>query len=337
MRLILFFILLLSIGSYAFAIEFTVAPLYYVDETTERVYAQNNFQERLLRELGKTETGLELRFKSTGLSRYNPPQSLGDAITICRAEKAGYLIYGFITKKENTIQGELRLLDYEKQEIIASFFAMDSKDREDAFIKDLADKLFRFVQETYNIVIIPDPEVYTHIQFPLSIGYWQPVNKDWITLLFGIVQINGGIQFIPEDIAFVSDGYEHYFSIGLDVSYRLGTGHYYDSWDHGFTASIPFMLHRKLNAQHEIYFGFGLQYSFDVLYVKKPYENPGTEQFTAAGFMICAGWSFRLKEKLFLFADTRIEMRLYDKVMVNIAPSVGVIFRKYSQEVVKKW
>ena len=280
MKNVLLIIFLSGIASLVFAIEFTVAPLYFIDETSERVMAQNNFHDRLLRELGSAVTGTQLRFRSAGSFRYNPPQSVGDAIVFCRDEQVNYLIYGFIVRKDQTIQGELRLLDYERREVIAHFFAMDSRDREDELIKNLADKLFRFVKETYNIIVIPDPPAFTHIQFPVSLGYWQPVDKNWIKLIFGLIRIDGGIQIIPSDNVFTARGYAHYFSLGVDISYRLGVGNYYPAWDHGFTFSFPLLLHRQLNERHEIYTGFGLMYSFDILYIKKPYEDPVTENYS---------------------------------------------------------
>jgi len=97
------------------------------------------------------------------------------------------------------------------------------------------------------------------------------------------------------------------------------------------------LLHRKFNEQHEAYAGFGILYSFDLLNIKKPYENPKTEKYGAAGLLLSGGWIFRFREQLFIFLDTRIEMRFYQNPMVSIAPSAGVIFRRYSQEVVKKW
>jgi len=321
----------------AFAIEFTVAPLYFIDETTERVDPRNNFHERLLQELGRNVTGMDLRFKTSSFSRYNPPQSVGDAIVLCRAEQADYLIYGFVIRKDHTIQGELRLLDYERREVIASFFSMDNKDREDEFIRELAGKLLRFIQETYNIIIIPDPPSFTHIQIPVSIGYWLPVNPGWMDLLFGIVRIDGGIQIIPNDNVFVTSGYIHYLSMGIDISYRLGVGNYYDAWDHGVTVSTPILLHRIFNEQHEVYAGLGLLYSLDLISIKKPYEDPVTEIYSAAGFLISGGWMFRLKEQLFFFADARLEVRFYERVMLSFAPRAGIIFRRYTREVVKKW
>jgi hypothetical protein len=325
-------------GITLFAIEFTVAPLYLVDEAAERVDPRNNFDDRLLVELGKAETGLQLRFKQISSPRlYNPPQSVGDAIAICRAEHAEYLIYGFITRKDQTIQGELRLLDYAKREVIVAFFSMDSRDREDELIQDLAAKVFRYVKEQYNIEITVEPPAFTHIQFPVSFGYWQPVNRSWRDLIFGIVRLDGGIQLIPTDNLFVASGYVHYLSVGLDLSYRIGRGHYYPAWDHGFTASLPILFYRKLNEQHEAYIGFGLMYALDVLGIQKPYEDSRAEIYSAGGVLLSGGWQFRFREALFFFVDARLEIRFYDTPMVGFTPSVGVVFRRFTQEVVKKW
>jgi hypothetical protein len=332
-----FFILWLSIPLSGFTLEFTVAPLYFIDETSERAVPQNNFHDKLISELGKEATGIELRFKKAVSSRYNPPQSVGDAITLCRTEQADYLIYGYIVRKEHTIQGELRLLDYERREVVASFFAMDGKDREDAFMGDLAGKILRFIQETYNIIIMPDPPAFTHIQFPVSLGYWLPFDRVWRDLLTGIIRIDGGVQIIPNDNVEIANGYIHFVSLGIDVSYRLGTGRYYKAWDHCFTVTAPIQIHRKINEQHEGYAGFGCMYSLDLLRIEKPYDDPETELFDAFGLMINAGWIFHLKEKVFFFVDARLEFKFYQQAMVSFSPSAGIILRPYSKEVVKKW
>ena len=323
--------------AFVFSIEFTIAPLYFVDETIDQAFPKNDFHERLYKELGKVALDTGLRFKNTGSSRYNPPQSVGDAVILCRAEKAEYLIYGYIVRKDQTINGELRILDYERKEVIARFFAMDSKEREDELIKDLAGKLFRFLQETYNIKIVPPVPSFTHIQFPLSMGYWFPMGKDWLGLLYGIVRVDGGIQIIPDDMAVISTGSIYYISLGIDFSYRLGFGRFYDAWDHGFSVSTPILIHKKINEQHGAYIGLGQFYSLDLLYIRKPYEDPAIEIFDTLGLIFYGGWSFRFKERLFFFIDAMLEIAFYDKTMINFSTRSGIILRKYTQEVVRKW
>ena len=324
-------------ATFTYSLEFVVAPLVYIDESTDTINQRNNFHTQLVRELGRTETGIELRFRVADSARFSPPQSVGDAIVLARAERVDYLIYGFFTRREQTIQGTLRLLDYERREIIAHFYSMDSNEREDELIRDLAEKIYRFIQETYNIIIVPDPPAFTHIQFPLSLGYWQQINGNWIDLLFGLIKIEGGVQLIPSDYVFVINGYSHYFSLGVNLSYRIGIGNQYEAWNHGFTVNSPILLHRKLNEQHEAYAGFGLMYSFDLLYIKRHYEDPSTELFGAAGLIASGGWIFKPRENLFIFAELRMELRFYDNPMLNISPSAGIILRSFTQEVIRKW
>jgi hypothetical protein len=53
--------------------------------------------------------------------------------------------------------------------------------------------------------------------------------------------------------------------------------------------------------------------------------------------LLNGGWIFRFKETLFIFAELRTELRFYQDPMMSIAPTVGVILRPYTQEVVRKW
>jgi hypothetical protein len=321
----------------ACALEFTIAPLYFIDESSGSVEPRNNWHRRILEELTAVETGTGLRFRAAASALYNPPQSTGDAVILCRTEQAEYLLYGFITRKDYSIQGELRLLDYERKELIASFYAMDNRDAEEELVKSLAAKVLAYVQEQYHIEIFPDPPAFTHLQFPISLGYWLPVNPSWTGLLIGIFRIEGGVRLIPSDHVFTAAGYTHYFSLGVDIAYQLARGHYYDAWDHGFTVSIPFQLYRKLNEQHEVFAGVGLSYSINLLSIKKPYEDPAVESYSGAGIFLNAGWQFRLKEKVFFFTQARMDIRFYDIPMVAFSPSAGVVFRRSTWEVPDKW
>ena len=334
MKQFLYFVIFFGIAAPVFSIEFTVAPLYFIDETIDQGRPQNDFQDRLLGELNKITASEQIRFNKAAALRYNPPQSVGDAIVLCRAERAEYLVYGFITRKEQTIQGELRLLDYEKRDVIVNIFAMDSKEKEDELIQDLAGKLLRFVKEAYNIQTEPDV-TFVHVQIPLSLGYWLPADTYMKDLLFGIFRIDSGIQVIPWDKKFL---FADYFSLGLTVSYQLGRGHYYNAWDHNLTIGLPLTFYRKFSTRYEIFGGFGLLYSLDWLRVKKLYEDPVTETYSAMGLMFNVGWAFHFKEQWFFFIDTRLETLFFkSSTKIICSPSFGFIYRFYSREVLKKW
>lgn len=319
------------------AIEVTLAPLYLIDETADRVDPRNSWHRRVLDALTATATGRELRFRSGDSALYNPPQSVGDAITVCRTERAEYLIYGFITRKDYTIQGELRLLDYARREVVAVFYAMDSRDREAELVRDLADKIFRYVQEQYHIISVPEPPAFTHIQVPVNLGYWFPAGRSWTPLLTGILTTGGGVQLIPSDRVFVWQGYAHYFSVGIEVSYRFGKGQTYESWNHSCTVSAPLQLHRVMNARHEAVIGWGLSYSLDMLTLAQPYEEPGVELYGAAGVLFSGGWLFRVTERLSVGGEVRGELRFYRRPLLSITSMVGICVRPYTREVASTW
>jgi hypothetical protein len=318
------------------ALEVYVAPLYYINEAAGRQEARNGYQNRLLTVLNNVETDVELRFKSTAGFSGNPPQSLLDAITVSRTVHAEYLLYGFIAEKEYTIQAEVRLLEYETRTVIATFYAMDEKGQEDRLLKNIANKVYQFIDDTFNIPIIEKPPRFTHLSIPASIGYWTPMGQ-WVHLVIGTFTINGGLRFIPADNLFIAGGYAYHFSTGFTVTYRLGLGTVYDAYYHGITLSVPLLLHQKLDDEKEIYYGTGFSYSVDFLNISKPYEEPTVERYAAMGILLEGGYRWRYKENIFFFGEGRIDVHFYDTAMASFSVSFGAEWRIYTREVRKKW
>jgi hypothetical protein len=331
-----FLALLVIVCGFSSALEMYIAPFYFIDEVDERVDTRNNYQKRLLNELGSVATGFDIRFKEVR-ANINPPQTVSDAIRVCRSEQAEYLLYGFISRKEYTIQGEIRLFDYEKRAVAEYFFSMDTIENELRLIKDFSKKIIEYVEKNYNIQIITEkPAEYSHFSALTRLGYWSPVDANWRDLIIGTFLLNGGIKFIPTDRAFVYKGFIFYASIGVDISYRLGVGNEYEAWDHSFTVYNPVNLHMKLNDRNELYAGIGYSYSIDLLNIKKPYENPSLEKYDGFGVFFDAGYQHKFKENIFLFADLRLELRLYQTYMLAVSPTVGVEFKLKTQEVTEK-
>jgi len=322
--------------AFAAALEVYVAPLYYINEAEDRQEAQNSYQKRLLDELNSVETDLELRFKSTGLYSVNPPQSLLDAITVSRTLHADYLLYGFIAEKDYTIQAELRLLEYETRKVITTFYAMDEKGQEERLIENIANKVYRFIDDTFNIPIIEEPPQFAHLSIPASIGYWTPT-ASWFDYLIGTFTINGGVRLQPSDHLFISRGFVYSVSAGLNVSYRMGVGNVYSAFSHGLTFAVPVLLHQKLNDENDIYYGVGLLYSLEFFNVKKPYEDPQVERYAAAGVLVQGGYRWRFRENIYFFSESKIEMIFYDVPMINVSLLFGAEWRIYTREVQKKW
>jgi hypothetical protein len=315
------------------ALDIYIAPFYFIDEINETADPGNNYHKRLLNELNSVETGLELRFRETAATS-NPPQTVSDAISVSRSAQAEYLLYGFIAQKEYTLQAEIRLFDYQKRAVSAYFFSMDSKDNADRLIKDLARKIIEYVEINYHIQITTEkPAEFSHFSVLGRLGYWSPLDSNWIKILIGTVNIGGGIKFIPTDRAFIGKGYVFYISTGVEAGYRLGAGNLYDAWDHSVSIYSPVRLHMKLTGQNEVFVGTGFSYSLDFLNIKKPYENPEVVTYDEFGVFFDVGYQFRLKDTVLLFSEGRFELRFYQTPMFSFSPSIGIEYRFKTREV----
>ncbi|MDR2181293.1 MAG: hypothetical protein LBN92_01280 [Treponema sp.] len=319
------------------ALEIHVAPLYFINEAEDRGQSHNNYHTRLARVLRSYEEGVELRFTTLGtLAGRSAPQSLTDALSTAKSVRADYLLYGFIAEKEFSVQAEIRLLDWEKKQVVASFFAMDEKDEEERMLADLARKILEYVDGHYGIPIIEDPLRFMHAELPLRLGYWTPAGN-WFPLLFGTVSVTAGMTLTPRDPLFIMNGYTFWLSTGLLINYRLGTGKEYKAYDHGLSFMAPLTLHQKLNAENEIFYGAGLSYSFDFLAIEEPYRKREVQRYNAIGMFLAAGYRYRWKENLALVIDSRLDVRGYRKPLTSFSLNFGIDWRFYTRETVKKW
>ncbi|MDR2767431.1 MAG: hypothetical protein LBB82_03790 [Treponema sp.] len=321
----------------AHALEIHIAPLYFINEAEDRGQSYNNYHNRLALALRNYEEGVELRFTTLGtLAGRNPPQSLTDALSAAKSARADYLLYGFVAEKEFSVQAEIRLLDWKNRRVAASFFAMDEKGEEDRMFADLARKILEYIDSHYGIPLIEDPVQFMHAVLPLRLGYWTPAG-DWFPLLFGTVDFIAGMTLAPRDHLFVSNGYVYYLSTGLLINYRLGTGKEYKAYDHGLSFMAPLIIHQKLNAENEIFYGAGLSYSFDFLNIEEPYRDREVQRYNAVGFFFTSGYRYWWKENLALVIDNRLDLRGYGTPLMSFSLNFGIDWKFYTREVVKKW
>jgi hypothetical protein len=320
------------------ALEVHIAPILYIDEKENAGRDYARVHKDLLLFLGAIETQYILNFKPLLNNRINPPESLMDAVTICQNEKADWLIYGYMTRREYSIQGELRLFDYRSREIKQIFYAMDDAENYDRIIKDLGLKVLQFINNTFNLDIIIEEPSYTRIIIPASLGYWTPADRRWSNLLLGIVTLNSGFIFIPDDKGYVSRGYKTYYSTGFDITYRIATGNptAYPAFDSGFLMSLPLILHLPLE-QHEIYAGVTLIYALDILTIQQKYKDAENRAYSHYGAGIRFGYQFSLNEKMALYIENNFDLLAGGDTLFTYDLMVGVNFLVYKREAGKKW
>jgi hypothetical protein len=318
-----------------------IAPFYYVNEVQDEVKPNNDFNKQLFQKLREYDTGMDLIFSlaSTDGRRTNPPQSLAEAIRVCQNEEANYLLYGYVAYREYTINAEVKLLDYQRRSIIHIFYAVDDLDNLDRLLSDLTTKILAFVEKTFNLKILEHEPQFTELRVYGNLGYWTPVGSRWIQLLIGAAMIDFGIRFIPTDQLQIYQGYTFYGSMGFDVSYQFGVVNpdRYEGFSHTVTIGLPLKLHMKLNAQHEVSGGIGLLYSFDFLQIKLPYEDGTVKLFRGLGMSFILGYSFRFQKYFSLTTDNYFELKYYEVPSLTYSLRIGVDYRFFRQEVIRKW
>jgi hypothetical protein len=330
------FLLLLSVMKVP-ALNVRLAPLFYIDETRDTVYDQSRIHWDLLHRLRTIETGRALNFSLPGNDRVRPPQSLLDAVSLCREDRAGYLLYGYIAKKDYTLYGEIKLFDYEKRTILRIFYAVDDHDNQERLLSNLAEKIAAYIDETFHLNIgDPGPD-YWELRVLAGAGYWTPLDKTWTGLLTGTGLITGGARFIPRDKLFTGFGKAFYVSAAAELSYRLGMGGVYGAWDHSLSAGGPVRLHLELDREQQLFAGMGLLYSLDFMTVKEPYKNREMKIYNTLGLVFSLGYAFKADDRFSFFFDNQIEARFYKTPMITYSPRLGIEWLLMKREAARKW
>jgi hypothetical protein len=339
MKIILAALIIIGICPAVGALEIHIAPVLYVDEVAGERKDSGRVQRDLMNYLGKIETGYQLGFKAVGGGRINPPESLLDAITVSRDEKADYLLYGYVTRSSYTFQAEIRLLDYEGRQIKQNFYGMDDPEHYERLIADISQKILSYLGDVFNVRIYVEKPSFTRILTPAAVGYWTPMSSDWTRYLIGTVNISAGFSIIPSDNCFVIKGKSFYFSTGLDAAYRLGVGNpdSYESFDHSLYLILPVNLHMVLAERHHIFTGLGFIYFLDFFNITQKYTDSNTFIYNNMGLHIDFGYQFFLKENLIFCVKNNFDFQFADKSLISYSPGFGLSFMIYEREIKKKW
>ena len=317
-----------------------IAPFYHINEVKDEVYPDDSTHIKLQEKLKNVETNLELVF-SLPLTAHgqNPPQSVAEAIRVCQNERANYLLYGYIAKREYTTYAELKMLDYQNRSLIHVFYAVDDLDNFERLLDDLTIKILSFVEDNFNLNILNKEPKYTEWWAYGKLGYWTPIGKDWTNLMIGTGIVDLGVKFVPSDRLFVLSGFSFDLSVGLGFSYQFGLGNpdRYEAFNHILTVALPVRLRMKLNAQNALSIGAGLLYTFDLLQFTDTHDDSKMKVFRSIGNSALLGYDFRVRENISLCVDNQFEFHYYEKLRVTYSLRLGVDLRFSKKEVSAKW
>ncbi|QQO11004.1 hypothetical protein [Breznakiella homolactica] len=316
-----------------------MAPVLYIDETKDMLKDHRFAYREILRELHGIETGMVLNFTALSDELIAPPQSMVDAATVCRNEKADFLLYGFIVKRDYTIQIEIKLFDYSNREIIRSFYAIDDHGNYERMIGDVAVKIVSYFNETFNLGLAGGRGSFVQISMPASVGYWTPLGSRWNDLLIGTGAVTVGFEIIPSDNCFIAFGKRFYFSTGIEAEYRLGLGRpdAYSGYYHSILLTVPVRLHLAVSEHHSFFMGAAFQYVLDILSVEEPYADAETRVYNNLGAGADIGYQLHFSERVSFYFDNLFTVLFTEEPLFSYSPHLGVKVMLYTKELKRTW
>lgn len=321
-----------------FGLEIYIAPLLYVDETAERSRGTKNAQADLLAALWSAETGAALQFRPLKNSRINPPESLFEAVSVCRDEGIEYLAYGYVTRRAHAVQMELRLFDYSGREVMQSFFGMDDIDHYDRLISEVGMKVLAYAGEAFKLDAVIGKTETTRIAIPIMAGYWTAVNGGWTEALLGTAAAGSGLAFVPTDKLFTISGMRFYLSLGLDVKYRLGIGNpaRYEAYNQTIFVTTPVALHMALKPRHEVFTGLGYTYFLEIFSMFDRFDDRKIYVYNNMGMLISFGYDFAMGRAISLFFRNDVDFLFNERSLITYAPMIGLNIQVYAKEIKKR-
>jgi hypothetical protein len=321
------------------ALEIHVAPVLYVDETNENRRDTGRVQVDLLTMFHAVQTGAALQFNRLKNNGINPPESLFDAVTVCRNEQIEYLLYGYVTRRAHNVVAEVRIFEYSSRTVMQSFFGMDDPSHYDRLLHDMTNKILQYVGEIFKLEIIEEKTEITRIALPAALGYWAPMDSGWNRAMLGTVTMGSGIVFIPSDNIWVIRGMPWYLSTGLDIKYRLGVGNpaQYKSSNNTLYFTMPLRLHITLTNLHEVFMGLGYTYFLEFFSIADKYSDREKHVYHNMGLHATFGYRFALNDTLSLFFRNDFDFLFNERSLITYAPVIGLNIQLYEKEIQKKW
>jgi hypothetical protein len=321
-----------AICGYGF--DLYIAPISFIDKLEDSVTQDRQVIKDIIKESQEYTHGIDLFFKPVADTEINAPQSILDAITICRNNGIEYLLYGYLEKGEYEYRVELKLLDFGKKEIVKIFYSSDGRDDYKRLIKDIGYKVISYFDDLFGLKILEKESSKSIINIPVSIGYWTPLNSDWRYAVIGIFSASAGISIIPDYKAFIFAERNCYLVWDISIEYQYGTGKEKVELEslHNIIIRAPVRVQMLLNKEHEIFFGLGVSYTFSILNLSPLYEDEKRDVCNFLGFIISAGYEWRFSDKISFGIDNIIDIGIQKNLMVNYSPRIRFIYEIYSRE-----
>ena len=328
------------VATHLSALEIYIAPITYIDTKEETVISRMEISKEMRTETEKILYGKKIFLKEIRNEELNAPVSIIDAIKVSRDERADYLLYGFIEKKEYIYSAEIRFLDFGKRAISKIFYSTDDIENYERLIKDLSCKIVSYLDTIFDFGLREEKSGKFILSIPLSFGYWSYLSSDWRNTITGTGSISTGLNLITNDRRIYSLNHRSYLSWNLNIEYRYGIGK--DDVElkdmHILTLSFPIRVHvESLSKEGGIFFGFGFLYDFNLANIEETYIGDKQTLYTHMGALGSFGYQGRISKRMRIAFDNIVDIGFQSRPMISYSPRIRMLYCIYTKEIINKW
>ncbi len=278
----------------------------------------------------------EMYFKNLIRFEYVSAESGAYIMSSLEAEKlaiknsSNFVLYGYVRENERTVTAELKLYDAAKKQVIKQFYSLEEKGEQERFIKELCLHIRNYFYEEAGIENADDGEAVRdfEVKVPFSLGYWLICDRKWSEVLYPVICLTAGAEFIPGGKVMQLLGREWNVSIrpALSYSYAFGNKKYYESYLNDIGFSVPLLFNLYLTDKTKVSAGSGLFYEADILSFKKKYEEKQMYFENRAGFSVNALYSLEAGKNVEVFVEAEGDFYFTEKIFNKAKVKLGASY-----------
>ncbi len=307
---------------------------------------QTQYENNISVDIGKRLTPYHRVFIDSTLST-----NRDTGITKADAEKAlsnypaNFVLYGSIANESNYLQGRFELFD-KRNNKVEYFFASDGINEYNRLIQTVSDNILAWFQtktevddllseitelrekvaqmeneesdkepqknkkEKAEIKKEPPLKEIT-LRIPVRVGYWTYTQYDWVNQIQGTVEVNTGIEFIPELQFSTINGMRNELSLNLFAGYRYGLNSGNDPQQvHSIIINPGITYHFNFYTNNWALLGLGVLFEYGMWHVEEPdYGVVSDYKQSLSGMSVLLGYSYRISNRLTV--DLGVNMYMY--------------------------
>ncbi len=320
---------------YCFSNEaIVIAPVVSYDNNGEKVIKEKNANILIRDDLSHYSFDNLIKFESLSESKHGIVNSIMDAEKICAAYDYGYLIYGYIKQNDKSWFMELKMYNHMTKKIEKDFFASDDIDNYERMLSVISEHIRDYYTDLLGLD--SNKSIYTkyrNVEFdlPFGVGFWTPLDKDWMDVLMGICYVKSGVELFPKLKLPQSGIMKFDLSIRCDLGYGYGTNknNSYPINYNVVSAGLPILCHYYINKKNGIYIGFGPLYEFDIMQVEQKYKKAETLHQNQFGFENILGYEYFIGKKFKLKFETEGDFYVTSDSTFVLKSGLGFVYRFY--------